>query len=293
MNYPVSDPRFWEERNKRKNQPRAVSNTPKVLNEDSSSEDKEYASSAVYDMLSTMLFDKISFISFPFTKTAQIYPYLSDGINTTASYLWGVAWVGSAMQLAGISRSTANVMLDIEGPVTDTARFWGISRIPNTSEGKFLTPDNDSRMRCSFYVSNGAQLEGYILSPVVYDSFASLNYFTSMDIFRAYVGLKFHNGQAYTVVKEIGKDEVLNEIEDVNVSGSSSSDTYRLDMVTSNKSTKILIDGISVGELSSDFTTGKEGEVDTYLPLLSPAKSTNGDEVGITVENFQFIQNNY
>lgn len=250
------------------------------LNRDSSKEQSRGSSDAVFQFLSEALFDKISFISFPFTQTQQIYPRGNDGI--AVSYP-----AGSPYEAAGITKTSDNFLLYIEGDVTDTERYWGVSRIPNTSEGKFLSAGRSSRVRCSFYTKNSRQLDGYILSPVVFDSFSSLNFFTSMDIFRAYVGIKFYAGDAYVAVKEAGKAEKLTPIE-INPDVT----TYRLDMITGGKSTAIYIDNINIGVFPTDFTTGFENINKTFLPLLSPAKSLDGTEVGITIENFQFIQDN-
>lgn len=262
-----------------------------MLQRDSSAQEKKYAADAVYEFLADALFDKISFISFPFTKTQQIYPVATDNSPSVREIVSNKEWSETDFEDDGISLIDKNYINYIEGDVTDTERYWGVSRIPNTSEGKFLRPDKSSRMRCSFYVSNGQDLDGYILSPVVYDSFRQLNYFDSMDVFRSYVGLKFLEGQAYVVIKEAGKEEALTPI-DLNVGGSGESfPTYRLDMATSGKETYVYIDSIEVAKFNSDMI-GDIETVSTFLPLISPARSTTGDPVGIIIENFQFIQNN-
>lgn len=246
----------------------------------------------VFDLISDFFFDKISFISFPFTQTRQIYYVETDGLSSGSKlFPWGDSWNGSPMQSAGVAISTTDYVNTMEGPVTDTVRYWGISRIPNTSEGKFLSPGKRSRMRCSFYCTNANQLDGYLLSPVSYDSFSQLNYFTSMSVFRAYVGLKFLGGKVSVAIKEVDKEERLIPV-DVDVAGSGSSTTYRLEIICNGKETTFFVDGISLGTYSSDFTTGFEGINNTFLPLLSPARSLNGSQVGITIENYQFIQDN-
>jgi len=303
MSYKVSDPRFWEERNKPKRRVMAGKGQKgnKYLNRNSSEGEKQIAADAVYDLLSDALFDKLSFISFPFTQTKQIYPMtIQDGIS-------GLTTVGSEKTYAQTKIGEAGVTLEdrdhiqfIEADVTDTERYWGIGRIPNTSEGKFLRPDRQSRVRCSFYVNCGQYIDGYLLTNVVYDSFTSLNYFNSMDIFRSYLGLRFLEGKAYIAIKEAEKEETLTEIDSVNVSGTGFSTTYRLDITSTGKSCRIFIDGIDQGTFSSDATSGFGDSVSSYLPLFIPAKMTESVadpkggnlSVAVYVENFQFIQNN-
>ena len=305
MSNKLSDPAFWKNREQRKNNRAADAAartkhmgakygnpTKQTLDTDSSRDEKRVTSEAVYEFLADALFDKVSFISFPFTQTKQIYYMETDNIAAiyTPSQWIDVPASGedAKQELAddGISTISEHYINPVEGPVTDTDRYWGISRIPNTSEGKFLSPDKRNRMRCSFYVDNYTQLNGYILSPVVYDSFKSLNYFTSMSIFRSYVGLKFDAGVAYVAVKQAGQEEELIQI-DLDISF----DTHRLDMVSTGKETTIRINNTPVGTYPVDLI-GDSTDVDTFLPLLSRAKSIDGTEVGITIENFQFIQNN-
>lgn len=213
-----------------------------ILNRLSSFDEKRQASEAIFELLSDFFFDKVNFISFPFT---QVEDY------------------------------------------TSTTLFKGESRLTDTAEGKFLRPDKKSRMRCQFYVKNPAAILGYVLSPVIYDSFVSLNTFDSMDIFRSYVGIKIDKGVISVAVKNHGELEKLYKT-DYFFSGSGTSDTLVLEVRYNLSFTEVYIDNTYVGSFPIDLGY-KTKETVTFLPLLSPAISYGGT-VNITVENYQFIQ---
>jgi hypothetical protein len=166
--------------------------------------------------------------------------------------------------------------------------FRGWSRLPNTAGGKFLVTDRNSRMRLHFYVKNPTSIIGYILSPAVFDDTTSLNDIASLDILRGYVGLKINLGTIYVVVKEAGKSEVLYDT-NIKLTNTGESETYRLEMRYGAKTTQVFIDDIQIGSFATDFSTGFD-EPQSFLPLFSPAKSSNGTSINITIENFQYIQ---
>ena len=170
---------------------------------------------------------------------------------------------------------------------SSTTLFNGESRLTDTAEGKFLSPGKRSRMRCQFYVQNPDALLGYILSPVVYDSFASLNTFSSMDIFRGYVGIKIDRGAISVVVKEDEKKEVEYPTE-YSFSGSGFTDTLVLEIKHNISFADVFIENTKVGSFPTDFGHRTKDTV-VFLPLLSPAKSYGGT-VNIVIENYQFIQ---
>lgn len=236
----------------------------------SSSEQKKTTSLAVFEGLTDYLFDGISIVTLPFSETKEIVIKGVDGVSVSGA------------------ESTSDFLLPVENDVTSTTTYWATSRITNTSFGKFLSVDKPSRFRCSFYLQNALNLDGYILSPAVYDSSASLNSFTSPSILRGYVGLKFLRGKVFVAVKEAGKSEKLRELP-LRITNET---TYRLDMKTGAKNTEIYIDSILQGVYSTDFTTGF-GTPESFIPFLSCAKSTTtGQAVTITVENLLFVQQN-
>lgn len=232
----------------------------------SSPSDKKHASQAVFKELSSYFFDKIKFISHSFSEmvTSTDYTLLKDGGGTV-------------------------VFTKETDTVTDTTSFNGTSRITDTAEGMFLTPEKVSRMRCHFYLLNPDALIGYLLCPVIYDSFSSLNTISAMTIFRAYVGLKFNQGDISVAVKESGKSEVTYST-GLSFSGSGATDTYTLEIRYYVTYTEIYINGDYIGSYTTDF--GLSNTNMSYLPLLAPGKSSDGSGVNITVENYQFIQDN-
>jgi len=178
---------------------------------------------------------------------------------------------------------------DAAGKYTSTTLYGGESRLTDTAEGKFLAPGKQSRMKCQFYVQNPDHIVGYILSPVVYDSFTSLNTFSSLDVLRAYIGIKINGGIVTVSVKEAGGSEV-NYATGLSFSGSGSTDTIVLEINYNGKSTEVYLDSERVGTYQTDFITGFS-TVSTFLPLLSPAISKDGSGVNIVIENYQYIQN--
>lgn len=219
------------------------------LNRFSPPEEKDNANEAIYDSLSSFFFDKVRFISFPFTEVTSDH---TDYYQSTTLYS-------------------------------------GESRLTDTSEGKYMNPSRASRMRCSFYVHNADALTGYILSPAVYDSFSSLNTISSMSILRSYVGVKFKLGEIFVVVKETNRPETEYKT-GLSFSGTGDSDTWLLEIKYFVENTEIYINDTFIGRYKTDF--GKTQTNYTYLPLLSPAISSDGTGVNITLENYQFIQDN-
>ncbi len=220
-----------------------IENKNARLTSDSAPEDKKDASEAVFELLADYFFDKINFISFPFSESTD---------------------------------------------TTDTVNYNGLSRLTDTAEGKFLEVGRRSRTRCNFYVNNPAQIDAYILSPVLYDAFTSLNTFSSMDILRSYIGIKINQGVVTVVTKEYLKDEVSYDT-DFLFTGSGSTDTIVLDILYNGNTSKVYLDSKFVGNFPTDFGEGKT-PTKTYLSLLSPVRSVDGSTVNLTIENFQFIQ---
>lgn len=218
------------------------------INRDSAPEIKKDVSDVVYDVLGQYLFDLIVFITLIF----------SEALNTDGT------------------------------PVVSTTNYIGTSRITDTSEGNYMNTKKLSRMRCSFYLENPDRLDGYILSPAVYDSFGSLNSISTMANLRSYFGLRFISGKIYVAVKQAGKSEALTDTR-LTLTGTGATDTYELEIRHYINFSDIYVNKSLIGSFATDmvgvFTTTK-----TYLPLLSPAKSTNGSAVGIVIENYQFIQ---
>ena len=217
------------------------------INRSSSKEEKTRAAEVVFSQLTDYFFDKVNFISLPFS-----------------------------MAMTGTTSG-----------VTDTTNFNGVSRLTDTGEGKFLSPNRSSRMRCQFYVNNPANIEGYILSPVVYDSFSSLNSFSSMSVLRAYIGLKIHKGVVSVAVKQAGGQEELYPTP-LQFSGTGATDTFVLEIKYNISFSEIFIDDALVGSYTTDFI-GSSVKTSSYLPLLSPMR-TAGGTVNISIENYQLIQ---
>lgn len=176
------------------------------------------------------------------------------------------------------------------GGTTSTANFGKLSRIIDTAEGRLMAPGKNSRLRCQFYIKNPSKINGYILSPCVYDAQGLPTNVTTMTIFRSYVGLKFLSGQVYVVVKQAGKSEELYPISfSLDMYDATYTDTFALEIYHNILSTDIIINGVNYGSYTSDMV-GSISVNETFYPFFSPAKSTDGTSVNIVVENIQFIQ---
>ena len=175
------------------------------------------------------------------------------------------------------------------GGTTSTSAYATGSRIIDTSEGKFFSERRTSRMSCSFYTQNANQLEGYILSPAVFDSTGSLGAISNLSSLRAYLGIKIDGGTVTVVVKDDGKDEVLYPTDITIAAGFS--ETFRLETRYNINTAEVLIDGSLIGVYNLDWSVN-EKTTKTFYPLFSPGKTKNsGTTVDIVIENFQFIQN--
>jgi hypothetical protein len=217
------------------------------LNRQSSLEEKKNVSEAVFELLSDFFFDRINFISFPFTQVTE----------TAGGY-------------------------------TSTTLFGGASRLTDTADGKFLALDKKSRTRCQFYVKNPPSMLGYVLSPVRYDSYTTLNTFSSMDVFSGYAGIKIDKGIVYVAVKSYGKTEILYPTDYV-LTGTGESTTLVLEIRYDVNSVSVSIDNRKIGSFPIDLAP-RTGPFKTFLALMSPAKSYDASGVNITIENYQFIQ---
>lgn len=177
------------------------------------------------------------------------------------------------------------------GGTTDTVNFGKLSRIMDTSQGKLMSPGKESRMRCNFYLKNPDKLDGYLLSPVVYDEQLLPTNLTTMTIFRSYVGLKFSNNKVYVVVKQAGKDEVTYLLNlTLDMLDATFTYTYTLEILHNGTSTDIYIDDVLYGSYSSDMI-GSFTSVETFFPFFAPAKSKDGTITQVVAEHIQFIQN--
>lgn len=214
------------------------------LNRFSSTDEKRRQSDVTFESLGEALFEKINYVSNPFSQASSA--------------------------------------------VTSTSAYDGVSRITDTADGRFFRMDRESRMKCTFYLTQYSKLDGYLLSPVIYDSYSSLNTLSSTSSLRAYVGLRFKNSKIYTVTKEAGGTEVLEEI-DMDIAGTGYTDTMLLEIKHNVTSTEIHLNSKLIRTVPSDLV-GTYSTQKTYLPFLALIKSTDGTGVNITAENIQFIQ---
>lgn len=172
---------------------------------------------------------------------------------------------------------------------TGTSDYRGWSRITDTSKGKFYGAGSPSRMRCMFYLYTPPKVEGYILSPAVYNDTTSLNTITSVssDI-DAYVGIKVVSQSVYACRKNYGGAEELFDT-GVTMPGTSFSETKSLEIEYSGRHADIYIDSALVwtGNIDLGWETVT---TEAFLPLLSPVRSTDGTAADITIENYQYIQ---
>jgi hypothetical protein len=177
------------------------------------------------------------------------------------------------------------------GGTTSTTNYGKASRIIDSSGGQLMRPGRDSRFRCQFYLKNPSKMEGYILSPAVFDSFDSSIITTSLSTLRSYVGIKIYQSTLYAVVKQANKAEELTALDfDLTMYDATFSDTFALEIRHNVTSTDILINNVNYGSYSTDLV-GTTSDVYTFYPFFSPARSTDGTQVNIVAENVQFIQN--
>lgn len=228
----------------------------KNLNKLSSTEQKKEASDVVYENLMDYFFNQIVFINLAFSD-------LGDVDNNPAT----------------------------PNGTTSTTDYGKSSRIIDTARGRLMAPGRSSRIRCQFYLRSPNVIDGYILSPAVFDSQNLPGSLTTMSVFRSYVGLKFRNGETFVAVKEAGKTEVLYPITfELTMSDATFTDTFSLEIIHNVRSTDIIINGVSHGSYASDLV-GTTSSVEVFYPFFAPARSTSGTLVNIVCENIQFMQN--
>lgn len=176
------------------------------------------------------------------------------------------------------------------GGTTSTTNFGTASRIIDSAEGFLMAPGKSSRLRCQFYLRSPSTMEGYILSPAVFDATSLPSPFTSMDSLRSYVGIKILNDKVYSVVKEQGKSEVAKLLDfQIEMDTATFSKTYALEIIHNVGTTEIKINNTSYGTITSDLVGTIPNSI-VFYPFFSPARSTTGAQVNIVSENIQFIQ---
>lgn len=160
------------------------------------------------------------------------------------------------------------------GGTTSTTDYGKLSRIIDTSQGLLMSPGKESRLRCQFYIKNPSVIDGYLLSPCVFDE-QTLPTITSMSIFRSYVGLRFIRGVTYVVVKEAGQLEALYPINfTLEMSDATFTKTYALEIRHQVNYTEIYINNQYYGSYSTDLI-GSGNTNETFFPFFTPAKTTD------------------
>jgi len=177
------------------------------------------------------------------------------------------------------------------GGTTSTTDYGTASRIIDSSEGLYMRPGLESRMRCSFYLKNPAQADAYLLSPAVLEAGTLPSPLTSVNSLTGYVGLKFIGRQVYVAVKESGKAErTLDTGITLSMYDATFSDTYVLEIKHNIRFTDIYINDSLIGSFSSDLV-GTTPLPSTFYAFFAPARTTNGaTTVNIVAEHIQFIQ---
>tara|TARA_R100001086_G_C11848217_1_gene261029 strand:- start:18583 stop:19239 length:657 start_codon:yes stop_codon:yes gene_type:complete len=215
-----------------------------MLNRYSSADETKEVSDRVFSRLGDALFDKVNYVSNPFSNNGEDY--------------------------------------------TGTSSFRGWSRITDTSKGKFFDSSKSSRTKCAFYLLNPDDLQGYLLSPAIYDDTSSLNTITSINNINAYVGLKFWNGDVFVVKRDYDLPETQYST-DVEYEGSSFTETKILEFTNTGEAVEVILDGEVLWSGNVDFGWSEGNQAETFLPLLSPVR-TSSAAADINIENFQFIQ---
>lgn len=225
------------------------------ISRNSSSEVKRSLANVVYDQLTDFFFDKVTFINLAYSDLGKAgTDPLITGTDSTTNY-------GTA------------------------------SRIIDSSEGLYMRPGLESRMRCSFYLKNPAQADAYLLSPAVLASGTLPSPLTSVNSLSAYVGLKFIGRSVYVAVKESGgAEKVFDTSITLTMYDATFSDTYVLEIKHNIRFTDIYINGSYIGSFSSDLV-GTTRMPSTFYAFFAPARTNSGATyVNIVAEHIQFIQ---
>lgn len=177
------------------------------------------------------------------------------------------------------------------GGTTSTTDYGTASRIIDSSEGLYMRPGLESRMRCSFYLKNPANADAYLLSPAVLASGTLPSPLTSVNSLSAYVGLKFIGRDVYVAVKESGgAEKIFNTGIELTMYDATFSDTYVLEVKHNIRFTDIYINDSLIGSFSSDLV-GTTPLPSTFYAFFAPARTTSGAvTVNIVAEHIQFIQ---
>lgn len=178
-----------------------------------------------------------------------------------------------------------NSSLAVSGATADMESYTPQLRVPDTSGGKFVRPDKKSRFRTAFYVVGGVEeADFFILSPCVYPE-ESISSFAEMTIFKGFVGVRILRGQVYLVT--YGREKIMKSITaPLIIKGTS---TNSIDILYNINSADVYINNQLLGTIETDFNYDLDSLVTTY-PVMAPIRSVAGQNVNLTFENYQFLQ---
>lgn len=176
----------------------------------------------------------------------------------------------------------------MNGPAAETTSsselFSGSTREADTSSGKFLTYDTDSKFRCHFYFNGTDALDatayiGTVGTSTLDSGISSINQ-SDME----YVALKVYNGNVFITAKSSdGTTELETEkriIDDT---------TYKLEIkYVPNEYAEFFFDDESIGAITQNLPKGENAI--TFFPLMVSIQRSSGTDRKVTVESWEFLQ---
>lgn len=201
------------------------------------------------------------------TEKDQLFDVVSEGI---IDIMWNKIFYLSSFATQSVTTSSSTEDLT--------------AREPDTSENVYLAPDQDSRLRISFYLNTG-QTNSIVYIGLGTSSSQSAptaiaspnNSFAGVKIVQSIVNMASYNGETDTekliVTQEAITDNTTHLIEFRYATG---------------QSVVVFIDNKRIGEIAVPQDFAKKTQV--FYPYITSVSSVSGS-VNMTLESYEFIQN--
>jgi hypothetical protein len=217
-----------------------------VISRQSSPEEKRRLGDAVYERLSEVFFDEITFLTAPG--------------NTNSG----------------------------ESDITSTTTFNVSARIPDTSNGVYLSHNKPTRFRTNFYIggaaSDMAKADFYILLLATWTSTTAPSTDDIEAGLTSFMGIHSDAGR----VSLISKGDKGGVVETETVATLTADNTYKIEFKFSGAELEAFIDDRSIGSIGCYYTRTTSDIV--LYPFIIPIRSKDGTGVRFNMENYQLMQ---
>lgn len=172
--------------------------------------------------------------------------------------------------------------------VTSTTTFNVTARIPDTSNGRYLRHDKETRFRTNLYIGGtGADMgkaDFYLLLLATWTSTTAPSTADITSVLTSFVGIHSNAGSVSLVAKgDSGTTKESGEV--ARLIGDR---TYKFEFQFSGVDLDVYIDDTRVGSIGRRYLRN-DSDIVLY-PIIVPIRSTDGTGITFNMENYQLLQ---